>query len=108
MLQCKHKWEYIVLNRSLKTWFCSKHQKSVNDDICSECPDREGVCLKPPVEGFEFPSRTEEEIQAIYSVCKACPLHDLITKQCKGMKAEPHPTDVVAQHPSNHCPENLW
>lgn len=108
MLECKHKWPMVVTNRGLLTHWCTLHQKSVNDDICSECQDREGESLKPPMPALAFPTRTKEEIAAVYSICKSCPLMDAVDKTCNKMHPEIHPVDVVAQHPNNHCPEKLW
>lgn len=107
MIECKHKWQYVVTNRGITTFYCTLHQKSVNDEICSNCADCEGETLKPIVPEMAFPKRTDEEVRAIHGICKGCPL---MTKDhlCKKMYPENNPVDIVAQHPSNHCPEKLW
>lgn len=107
-MDCKHRWPMVVTNRGLRTWFCTLHQKSVNDDICGACTDREGECRHPPMPALEFPQRTPEEITAVYNICKQCPLLDIVNKTCKRMQPEIHPVDIIAQHPNNHCPENQW
>lgn len=106
-IECQHRWPLIITNRGLKTWFCTLHQKSVNDEVCQACEDQEGKCLHPAIEIPEFPSRTPEEVAAVHSICKSCPLMNK-DHTCQKMHPEIHPVDIVAQHPSNHCPENLW
>lgn len=96
-----------ITNRGLNTQFCTLHMVSVNDDICSNCPDREGV-IPIELKTLDFPKRNPKEIEAIYNVCKSCPLLNAKTKICDKMHAEMHPTDIVAQHPSSHCPEGKW
>ena len=106
-LTCRHKWQFQATNLGLNAWMCHLHNKSVNDDICSECPDREGDFPKPLADKMDFPSRTDEEIEAVYKVCKACPLLRA-DKRCKKMPYHLHPMDIVAQHPATHCPEKKW
>jgi hypothetical protein len=108
MIECEHKWPYFITNRGIMSYFCTLHQKSVNDDICSECSDREGETRKDMVQVPNLPRRSDEEIKAIYKVCKGCPLLNPNTRLCKSMYPEPQPPDIVAQHPSIHCPEDRW
>jgi hypothetical protein len=107
MIECMHQWPLQILNRGLSTIYCTKLKISVNNDICSNCEFCEGERPKQIAEKMDFPSRSKEEIQCIYNVCKRCPLHNAL-KICDKMPNELHPTDVVAQHPSNHCPEGHW
>jgi len=109
MIECEHRWPYFVTNRGLMTFHCSKHHRPINDDICSTCSDREGEMPKVPFTvDTAFPRRNEEEIQAVYQICKGCPRLHPEKKVCLNMYPEIHPPDIVAQHPSNHCPENKW
>lgn len=108
MIDCEHKWHMQVTNRGLDIFYCTKHLKSVNDTICSNCPDRAGHMRKLPMAAIQFPKRTEKEIEATYSICQSCPLLTFMTQQCKKMPGETHPVDIVAQNPHNHCPEGKW
>jgi len=108
-MECHHRWPFFITNLGLQTWWCKLHHKSVNDDICSTCSDREGETPKDTITPPEdYPRRRDEEIEMIYQVCKGCPLLNKATKVCKSMHPEIHPTDIVAQHPSVHCPERKW
>lgn len=106
-VDCQHRWPMVVTNRGLVTWFCTLHQKSVNDEVCNACPDKEGKCLHPPIVEIDFPSRNPEEVKAIHNICKGCPLMNK-DHLCEKMQPEIHPVDIVAQHPNNHCPKHLW
>jgi len=108
MIDCKYKWPLFDTRRGLTTYVCLRHCCSVNDDICSQCPEIGGKTPKPPLEiDIKYPRRTDEEIQIVYQMCKECPMLGQ-DKVCQLMKGEAHPTDIVAQHPANHCPRNKW
>ena len=108
MIECKHKWPLPILNRGLDTQFCTLHAKSVNDTICLSCSDCEGHTPKEHTKDLGFPRRSEEEVDQIRKVCDACPLFKVLDQKCSKTLYEMHPVDIVAQHPNNHCPENLW
>ena len=110
MIQCKYKEPYQVTNRGLDTAMCGLLGKSVNDDICSNCEFREGKTRRELVvlDILNFPKRSDKEIEIIYEVCNGCEHHHPVNKTCKKMKAEFHPTDIVAQNPGNHCPIDKW
>ncbi len=107
MIQCKHKNLFQITNRGLDTTYCTLLSKSVNEDICSNCKFREGELLKGFID-LGFVQRSSKEIEIIYEVCKGCPLHDTVNKTCIKLPYEMHPTDIMAQNPDNHCPENKW
>ena len=107
MIECEFKTSLPILNLGVTICMCRKHIASVNDDICSTCPDRWGEGGLPIVQ-LTFPKRGEEEIAAIYTKCQACPLFQIAGKQCSRIKKFGHPVDVYAQNPVNRCPEGVW
>ena len=107
MIECESKHVTAILNRGIICELCTKHMKMVNATICSKCPDHNGRGEKLPIE-VDFPRRSKEEIEAVHSICNGCPMFDVKTQLCSQMPMEMHPTDIYAQHPSNHCPEKLW
>ncbi|MHC4302399.1 MAG: hypothetical protein ACYS7Y_34505 [Planctomycetota bacterium] len=106
-MECEHRWPFFVTNRGLQVWMCKKYQKSVNDDICSQCPDREGESPKGLEWPDDYPRREDEEIKAIYKVCQGCPLLK-DDKTCQGMGPEFFQVDIIAQAPTARCPEGKW
>jgi hypothetical protein len=105
MLSCKHKTAIAILNNGVTSEFCALFGRTVNDTICSSCVNKQGEMAHPPVE-VDFPRRSDEELRVISDTCYGCPL--LKDHRCSKMKQELNPPDIAAQHPSKHCPEDLW
>jgi hypothetical protein len=96
-----------VLNQGIYSRFCMLHRKFVNDTICEGCDDKDGVTPQHST-AYDFPKRNELEIIQIRQVCEGCPLFQVLEQTCKKIPSNPHPTDIIAQHPNNHCPEDKW
>ncbi len=107
MIECKHKHVMPVLNQGIYSEFCMLHRTFVNDSICNSCSDKEGTLARQPT-AYEFPRRNDQEIEQIHKVCEGCPLFNKLPQTCKKMTYNPQPTDIIAQNPSNHCPEGEW
>ena len=108
MIECKHKHQLAATNRGLLVEMCRLTGNMVNDTICRKCASQDGSGdIRPPMEN-EFLTRTEEEIKATHMVCSGCPFFNADRQTCKSRVGEPLPVDIVAQNPSEHCPEHQW
>jgi hypothetical protein len=85
-----------------------KHKKFVNDAICSGCSDKEGEITSPVSDALAFPRRSDKELDIIQNVCEGCPLFKAASQTCSKNPGLPLPTSTLAQHPSQHCPEDKW
>lgn len=108
MRPCIHRKEFGAINRGIVVLTClKKSNKMVNEVICADCTECESGEMPEKLE-VDYLRRGEQEVKQIFKVCSQCPLFRESTQTCDRRPGEIIPVDIIAQNPSEHCPEQRW
>jgi len=107
MIKCDHKLIRSVPNWGVEAELCLHFGLYVNEEICSACTQCKGEGTDNP-HPIQMARRSVPEVDRIRTICKGCPMRDVVFLTCKRQNTNDLPTDIYSQNPATHCEDEKW